>query len=535
MADFQNISRAAESNLYTGLRNAGVGENDLRARASSILGSATEQQIRDIASGNLSSANLGSLATRNPTNNANSGLPQPAVQQPTFDSASLMGDFTAALQGILPQGLASSMNFEDIFSNNMEGQIKDLSERNRAILESQRQAALEGGKIQGAKELGTTKGVLADATGGELGFSSIEKSIIDNQVSRNEKRLRDINTEFNKALLDNDSQTVQLLSQERQQRIQNLLQLDSLVINRLNAALGVQRENRLAQEGAVTKDINILSALSGIPAGQEVTIGGQTYTGLAQEEIDPFFKGGDVVDIMQTLPLGQTVELLDPNTGETISLTGLAQPDANTQVIQSTDAAGNLTITTIDKATGKIVGQVSAGKVGKPSAGGGGSSTTGLTLSGTDQQYFPLLDFNQETGQYEVSTDKVESYISQKGDDRLTVANRAGALADQLNAELATQQESGAAEGAIEEASPWLQFTNSFGTGNFAQKPLSDRVEQLLPFFTGDLGGIQVDDFREQLLQDGYPAQDVLAAVPKTGLAGFGEAIGTFFGDLFGG
>ena len=54
---------------------------------------------------------------------------------------------------------------------------------------------------------------------------------------------------------------------------------------------------------------------------------------------------------------------------------------ADVQIITETDNAGNVTILTIDKNTGEIVNQVSAGKVGKGTASSGGGGTTSSTIT----------------------------------------------------------------------------------------------------------------------------------------------------------
>jgi len=116
-----------------------------------------------------------------------------------------------------------------------------------------------------------------------------------------------------------------------------------------------------------TSDFNIISKL---PAGSQWTspTTEKVYVGIANEEIDPFFTGSNIISLAKSLPVGESQELVDPNTGETWTVTGLAQPDTSTRTYSAINAAGFQTITTIDL-EGNIINQVSAGQVGKPLAG----------------------------------------------------------------------------------------------------------------------------------------------------------------------
>jgi hypothetical protein len=70
-----------------------------------------------------------------------------------------------------------------------------------------------------------------------------------------------------------------------------------------------------------------------------------------------------------------------------------AQTKANEpdyQITTETDNTGNMTIVTIDKKTGKLVNTVNAGKIGKATKGGGGTST-GVTKS-------TINSFNTDAG-----------------------------------------------------------------------------------------------------------------------------------------
>lgn len=141
-------------------------------------------------------------------------------------------------------------------------------------------------------------------------------------------------------------------------------------------------------------ELNLISTLLKLPEGQDITIGEKVYKGLApEEEIEPFFTSTDLVSIMKELPAGETTDIVDPNTGDLITLKGLAQPDDNTQTFKSVNQnSGTETFTTINKVTGEIVKQVKSigtGAVYKPT-GGAGVTPTGDVVDITAEQLSPL-------------------------------------------------------------------------------------------------------------------------------------------------
>ncbi len=71
-----------------------------------------------------------------------------------------------------------------------------------------------------------------------------------------------------------------------------------------------------------------------------------------------FYKSSDIINMVKTLPAGQTQTITDPNTGRTYTITGTAQPDT----ISVTNDEGVVSI--LNKNTGKIISQTEAG-VGK--------------------------------------------------------------------------------------------------------------------------------------------------------------------------
>ena len=203
-------------------------------------------------------------------------------------------------------------------------------------------------------------GATAQATrlSGGLGLDTATQGFIQSQVDIAQKAVTELEKKRDEAMrnakLDTAAEYDDLILAEnkrisdlRQQTFENLLKVGT------------------ARRAGTQLDISTVNALRGVSEGQTVVIGGQTFTGLAKEEINPFFTGSNIVSLMKTIPMGETTEIEDPNTGTIMTLTGLASDDPNTSTIQSTDPSGNVTITTIDKDTGKLINQVSAGQIGK--------------------------------------------------------------------------------------------------------------------------------------------------------------------------
>ena len=193
---------------------------------------------------------------------------------------------------------------------------------------------------------------------GGLGLDTAAQGYIQAAEENSKKRINELNRLEQQALAKADFDTAtaladlqvkeqQSITDLRQQGFQNFLSLQT------------------AQRGQTQLDISTINALQNIPEGQTVTIGGQTFTGLAKSEISPFFNGANIVSLMKSIPIGESQEIQDPNTGDVFTLTGLASDNPQTSTIQSTDPSGNVTITTIDKATGEIINQVRAGQIGK--------------------------------------------------------------------------------------------------------------------------------------------------------------------------
>lgn len=98
-----------------------------------------------------------------------------------------------------------------------------------------------------------------------------------------------------------------------------------------------------------------------------------------QASVESFFKGSDIVSIMKDLPAGETTTIVDPSSGATYVIEGIASESADLKQYMTTDNSGNVRIvnydpnvTNTDGTKGAVVSIADAGKLGKS----GGAGTT---------------------------------------------------------------------------------------------------------------------------------------------------------------
>lgn len=212
----------------------------------------------------------------------------------------------------------------------------------------------------GGRQIGSAKGQFGVSRG--LGLSTAEMTYVNNLENQVSDRIEEIRKSKESYISTGDFEAAQraddaiLKLQEGQ---------DNILFQKINLGLKLMGEQR----ANVGLDIDILSTLSKIPVGQKVTIGGQVYEGLSVDAIEPFFKGGDIVSLMKSVPVGQEFQLKDPSTGNLYTIVGLSSEDPKLKQFTATDDQGNFTIINFDPTAnngqGAVVGGVTTPGVGK--------------------------------------------------------------------------------------------------------------------------------------------------------------------------
>lgn len=299
-------------------------------------------------------------------------------------------DKSSAISRLLPApispstpDLKSTLNNAGYASSTLDQELADLqrgkdSTKDSIRSEFGRLKELEGDRsVAELGQIGRTTSIAGGVGASGLGASTTRGQLLQLEQTASTRRIAELTKYETEALgkLDFEyAKTAADLRKTELERSDKLRQLEfENKLSLLNYGLGASQEIRANKQ----LDLQTVETLSAIPEGQTVTIGGVTYTGLKKNEIEPFFKGSDIVQLMKTLPVGQSQTVTDPATGQQYTLTGIAQPDISTQIFESEDAAGNVTYVTVDKNTGSILSQVSAGKIGKgfaPSGDGSGNN-----------------------------------------------------------------------------------------------------------------------------------------------------------------
>ena len=86
------------------------------------------------------------------------------------------------------------------------------------------------------------------------------------------------------------------------------------------------------------------------------------------EQIDPFFKGSDIINFIKTIPEGQTETITDPNTGLEFEITGTKQDNPQTKQFQFEDRFGNVSLFSYNvnpDGSMALASQQNLGQVGK--------------------------------------------------------------------------------------------------------------------------------------------------------------------------
>jgi hypothetical protein len=277
------------------------------------------------------------------------------------------GGMTAAEEAAsLTAGIQSPMTQEEIMA-----QKQSAMDVRRAQAES-----IFGPQIRRAEELGVAQvSTGAGVTGQRAGFniSTAEAQYIKSIEDQAETRVREIETQMSEYISTGNFQAAQLAQQQMSELRQTQ---NNLILKRAELAMDIGKtrteEERWQQQFGMEQrqfDLKDTAAyydiVKDIPAGESITVRGRTFIGIAQPNIDPFFKGSDITKLMLGLPQGVSTSIVDPNTGTTYQIEGLSTDDPNTQIIQSTSDTGEVTITTMNKSTGEMLSQISAGNIGK--------------------------------------------------------------------------------------------------------------------------------------------------------------------------
>lgn len=262
---------------------------------------------------------------------------------------------------------ASVREASDRFTNVLEERLKQLEKRREEEVSfiNQQFNQTRDKTLQDQKAEFGTNVVGLQRIGGFLGGSASHIGRLNNLSQEHRADLASLEAQRARAIQqakaavdEKEFQTASLLAQEAKSIEQTIFDRRNTFFNQ---ALSALQEQRLETS-------SLFNIISNIPEGQTIDLNGQQFTGIAKTEVEPFFTGSNIVQLMKELPVGETQSIVDPNTGVEFTVTGLRSDDPNVKTVQSVDDAGNVTITSYELTAGggaRIINQASAGKIGK--------------------------------------------------------------------------------------------------------------------------------------------------------------------------
>lgn len=239
-------------------------------------------------------------------------------------------------------------------------------EGQRVLISNQFARAIGEAKEIGEREISMARAVMNRGAGGDLGTDTAAMGAIQSVVRGAEARIGDLQRQRDEAMARADITAADRLDTLANNEANQLNKLFTDAWKFKLDVYGLLNEEKKMNLAKVQMDWDNVKNLAKDKTWTS-PITGIVYTGTKEPE--PFFKSSDLISLMKEMDMGTTQKIKDPNTGQEWTITGLGQPDVNTQIFENEDAYGNVTYTVLDKKTGQIVKQVGAGRIGKGKTG----------------------------------------------------------------------------------------------------------------------------------------------------------------------
>lgn len=304
-------------------------------------------------------------------------------------------------------GLVAPMTLEDIRTR--EAQAKaGVAETATSIYDPN----ISREKQTGAAQVSTAEGVVGQRQG--FNISTAEQAFVADVQNKVQDRVREVEnikasyiSQGNLAAADRADSQLQALNEWNSQmtiaKANYALQL--MAGNREQAQLELAQAQAKTQEAAQARQLDVaeISMLMNIPEGKTFEYNSKTYTGMKPQQMD-ILSNSEIISLMKTIPYGE--EQSFNFNGQEYTVTGIDRANPNMKTIETTDASGNVVITTVDASTGNIINQVSAGRIGRS-----GSAGTSVNVQLKQEAKGPIQDtlynmqeeigtraYNQQTG-----------------------------------------------------------------------------------------------------------------------------------------
>jgi len=262
-------------------------------------------------------------------------------------------------------------------------------------------------KAVGEQREGSATGQLGVSRG--LGFSTAQASymsMIEDQTENSIKEIESAKASYIKTgQMEYADKAEAQINQLRTLRI-------GLLEKKADWILQERADERADKAAGLTSAATKFNIMKDITKGDSVIIDGQEFKGIKETEadkIDPFYTGSNIIELMKTLPEGEERSITDPNTGTKFTITGLATDDPKIKSVEATDDKGNVTVTRYNEDTGKLLNQISLGKVGKTK-----TQASNVTLNMNNQEKSDLssalIALEQTKGEKYNSKDVANQY-----------------------------------------------------------------------------------------------------------------------------
>lgn len=285
-------------------------------------------------------------------------------------------------------GLVAPMTLEQIRSR--EAEAKALTAETASAVYD---PSISREKQIGAAGVSTAEGVVGQRQG--FNISTAEQAFVADVQNKVQDRVREVEgikanyiAQGNLAAADRTDSQLQALNEWKSQmtiaKANYALQLMSG--SRDQAQLELAKAQAKTQEMATNRQLDVaeIGMLMNIPEGQTFNYNGRTYTGMKPQQMD-ILSNSEIISLMKTIPYGE--EQSFNFNGQEYTVTGIDRANPNMKTIETTDASGNVVITTVDASTGNIINQVSAGRIGRS-----GSAGTSVNVQLKQEAKGPIQD-----------------------------------------------------------------------------------------------------------------------------------------------
>lgn len=314
----QTLMDQARNNLFASLRGTGKSTGEINAEVERILSGSTDSQLDKYRKSQGLPTDFGAVNDQDIELGASYGIGE---QDIINASTTITSDNRDQSEAILDAQTASLKRIEEMLK-------LELAQISEDYGEAQQETRDTGGRLKGSLKriLGRAGGFTTSAGGQAMVAQENSLTQQINKLKAAESRAKSkasMNAETSVGTIGADTQDALASLREEISTAQN--QRARLLLDMMGEMRLQRKDKREAEE---------------------------------VDAIDPFFSGSNIISLMKALPAGVTEEIMDPNTQEVFTVTGLKDPATYSVT------SDNGTVRILRKSDGSVVSQTEAG-IGK--------------------------------------------------------------------------------------------------------------------------------------------------------------------------